>query len=174
MKVLAAVLVALSVLLGSVASHAGEPYAPKVKVPSGIKEDSPAYFSVMAVNAAIVPDKAAVGVPPYPGAKVIMTSSGMVMASNNDKLTCLNAIQLLTTDAPDKVIAFYKKRLKDYRFKSRYGGIINVFWKGAEKFNSADITQVCKTPNISITSESGNELMPEAKTMMEIVYEPGK
>lgn len=74
----------------------------------------------------------------------------------------------------DKVVTFYEERLKDYRHKSKFDGIVNVFWVGPDDYDWRYVTQVCTTPNISIAPEEGHDLMPEAKSVLEIGYVPKK
>lgn len=72
----------------------------------------------MGINAAVVPEKSAVKVPPYPGARVLQTTSGFKMTIKEKKVTCLPTIKLLSTDPVDKVVVFYKEKLKGYRYKN--------------------------------------------------------
>ena len=102
----------------STAAIAGEPYAPKVKAPTGIEPFSVEDFTVMGINAAVVPEKSAVKVPPYPGVRVLQTTSGFKMTIKEKKVTCLPTIKLLSTDPVDKVVVFYKEKLKGYRYKN--------------------------------------------------------
>lgn len=129
----------------------GEPYAPKVEPPSGIKPGTPDYLGVMSLNAAEVPDKSSVGVPPYPGARIVMTKGKSKMTANDVEYTCLQYLKMYALDDAKKVASFYKEKLTDYQFKSDFGGMIRAFWKGPEDINTLDITQRCTTPNVRIT-----------------------
>jgi hypothetical protein len=96
------------------------------------------------------------------------------MTFNNEEVTCLHTVQLLTTDEHDKVKAFYKKQLKGYRFNSQLSGdirgLVAVFWKNPYGFNIRNLRQACTTPSLLISKEKWSQFMPEAKTLIEIVY----
>ncbi len=164
----------IMVLSGMTLTFAGEPYAPKVQVPKNVKPDSPEYMGVYMVRSAKVPDKAKIEVPPYPGAYVIQTRGKRKMEVNGKEYTCLHYIKLITMDEVNKVAAYYKDKLKGYKFKSEFGGSIQVYWKGKEKFNPIDIRDTCTSPNVAIGQANGmwDELMKGAKTTIEITYIP--
>ena len=168
--VLATLFFVLSVISAAVA---GEPYAPKVKAPAGLKPFSAEDFAVMMVNAAVVPEMSAVNVPPYPGARVLQTVTGFSMTIKGKKVTCFPTIKLLSVDRAEKIVAFYKERLKGYRYSSMLGGDFNFFWVGGKDYNVLDINQACVTPRISI-SPADSKIMPEAKTEIELNYRPKK
>ena len=151
----------------------GEPFAPKVVPPSGITKDSPDYFGVQILNASKVPEMSEVGVPPYPGAKLIMARDASPMEVNGNTYACLRYVKILTADNSDEVEAFYKSRLDGYRFKSEYGGVIRLFWKGEDDLSPMEMGDMCTTPNISISDATGmfDTLMPGVKTAIEITYQ---
>jgi len=165
-----------AVLLAPLALAAGparaEPFAPKVVPPAGIKASSPEAFGAKLLAAAKVPDRGAVPVPPYPGAKLINARDDISMEANGEKVECMPYIKLYTPDAADKVEAFYRKELKDYQFKSEFGGMIRLFWTGAPDLNPLDVTRMCTTPNVSIGAAMPDALAPGAKTTIEITYRP--
>jgi hypothetical protein len=162
------VLIAFSVSI----SYAGEPYAPKLTPPEGIKPGTPDYLGVMMINNAQVPDRASVEVPPYPEAKIIQANKGTEMTANGQKYHCLNYMKMLSTDDGEKIASFYKGKLKGYNFKNEFGGMIRVFWKGADDVNTMDITQMCTTPNMVITGplDSYKKMMPGVQSVIEIGY----
>ena len=152
---------------------ADEPFAPKLKVPTNIKEDSPEYFGVMMLKAAVVPLKSAVGVPPYSGALIINASEGMEMEINGVKQKCLPNIQMLSKDDGDKIISFYKNSLSGYKYMDKFDGMIRAFWKGRDDFNPMDINQTCNTAAVSVSDASlFKDLMPDAKSVIQITYTP--
>ena len=75
---------------------ADEPFAPKLKAPSNIKEGSPEYLGVMMINSAVVPSKSAVDVKPYPGALIIQANEGLEMEINGVKHKCYPYIKMLS------------------------------------------------------------------------------
>lgn len=157
----------------AVTVSADEPFAPKLKVPTNIEEGSPEYLGVMMLKAAVVPLKSAVGLPPYPGALIIQANDGLEMESNGVKQKCFPHIKMLSKDDGDKIISFYKKSLNGYKYMEKFGGMIRVFWKGSDDFNPMDIDQTCKTAIIGVSDASlFKELMPDAKSVIEITYTP--
>lgn len=160
---------AVAVLMFHASAYGGEAFAPKVPVPSGIKEGSPESMDEMIIQSSVVPDRSAVGVPPYPGAKIFQARGTMKMEVNDETVSCLPYIKLYTTDPKEKVVAFYKDKIKDFHFKSQFGGLVNLFWMGPDKINAMDMTQLCSTPNVSITDGS-LDLMSGSKTVIEITY----
>lgn len=171
-----AVLVIFFLALAVSPAVGGEPYAPKVEPPAGIKVGTPEYLGVMSINAAQVPHRSSVGVPPYPGARIVMTRGTSKMKANDVEYTCLQYLKMYAPDDGEKVASFFKEKLTDYKFKSEFGGMIRAFWKGPDDINTLDITQMCTTPNVLITeaTDSERKLMPGAKSVIEIGYEPVK
>lgn len=152
---------------------ADEPFAPKLIAPANIEEGSPEYLGVMMLKAAVVPLKSAVGVPPYSGALIIQANDGLEMESNGVKQKCFPHIKMLSKDDGGKIISFYKKSLNGYRYMEKFGGMIRVFWKGSDDFNPIDIDQTCKTEMVGVSDASlFKELMPDAKSVIEITYAP--
>jgi len=153
----------------------GEPFAPKVDVPKNGKPGIIDILAVMQVNAAVVPDTAAVGVPPFPGARIVQTASAQSATVNGKKINCLPLVKLVSAARQDEVIAFYKSEAKGYQFRKILGGILNAFWKDREKFNPLSFSEICTTPNILISEigpGSKNTLMSSAVTDIQIVYKP--
>lgn len=160
-----AVLIAPLVCTAAVA-HA-EPFAPKVSPPAGINE-----IEATVVAGVKVPDRAAVPVPPYPGAKVVQTEGFYTMEEDDKEVKCLCYVKLLTADSIDKVEAFYKAELKSHKFKSEFGGAIRLFWTGRDDLSPLEMARVCQTPNVLISSTNSEAVMPEAKTVIAIHYAP--
>ncbi|MGD2270217.1 MAG: hypothetical protein PVI06_07455 [Desulfobacterales bacterium] len=157
----------------SLISQADEPYAPKLKAPSNIKEGSPAYLGVVMLKSAEVPPKSSVGIPPYPGALIIQTTKGMEMEIRGNKQTCYPYIKMLSSDDGDTVISFYKEKLKGYKYVNQFGGMIRVFWQGNEDFNPMDMDQRCTTVAVQVSDgDIYKELMPDVKSSIEITYQP--
>ena len=82
---------------------------------------------------------------------------------------------LATVDEPAKVAAFYKEKLKDWKYKNSFD-MFDIFWKGPDDFDNFDVTQSSIIPNVVIfeSMPSQSDMMPEAKTLITIVYEPVK
>ena len=127
------------------AVFAGDAYAPKVDVK---KNGDP--MSAMLINAAKVPDKSAVEIPPYPGARIYQTTDASEMTANDKRYNTLPYIKLLSTDPPDKIVAWYKEQLKDYTYEDVFGTSW-IFWKGKGKFNGLDIRDRMTKQNVGIS-----------------------
>ncbi len=153
-------------------AFADEPFAPKVN-PSKKMANRQMYINL--VKQWKVPGKNTVGLPPYPGAHIVALLESVEMTANDKKITSLPSMTLATVDEPAKVTAFYKDKLKDWKYKNSFD-MFDIFWKGPDDFNNMDITQASTLPNVVIFESipSQVDMMPEAKTLITIVYEPVK
>ena len=145
-----------------------EPYADKLKITSNTPE-----MSRMTIEAANVPDRAAVGIPPYPGAKIFQTRDAGEMEVNDESFKTIASMKLLSTDPVDKVVAWYKKQLPSYGHKDFYG-VSWAFWKGEESFNSMDMTHTMTRENVLIgdaTVIGYDSELKGAKSVIDISYE---
>ncbi len=163
----------ITVVLWLPVAFAGGPYAPKVDVPKNVGPNDPQMMSVMTINAAKVPDKSAVEIPPYPGARVFQTNDASEMMVNDKTYKTLPYIKLLSTDPPDKIVAWYKKQLKGYTYEDVFGTSW-VFWKGKGKFNGLDIRQRMTIQNVGISEAIAamgyDKDMKGTKSVIEITY----
>ena len=155
--------------------QAAEPYASKVDVPKNVDPNSPQYMSVRIINAAKVPDKSAVEIPSYPGAKVFQSKIADEMRANNKTYKTFPYIKLLSIDPPDKIVAWYKTQLKGYTYQDVFG-VAWVFWKGEGKFNGMDIRQRMTIQNVGVSKAIAamgyDNVMKGAKSVIEVTYEP--
>lgn len=145
-----------------------EPYADKIKINSNT---SP--MSKMVIEGANVPDRASVGIPPYPGAKIFQTRDVGEMSANDETFKTIAYVKLLSTDPVDKVVAWYKEQLPSYGHKDVYG-IAWVFWKGEGEYNSMDMRQAMTIENVQITDATVMDYendMKGAKSVIEVSYE---
>jgi hypothetical protein len=152
--------------------HAAEPYASKVDLPKNADKNN---LSVMVINAATVPDKSAVGIPSYPGARVFQTKRAGEMRANDKKYQTLPYIKLLSTDPPDEIVAWYRDQLEEYTYEDVFG-VAWVFWKGEGKFNGMDIRQRMTVENVGISEAIAamgyDEVMQGTQSIIEIAYDP--
>jgi len=161
----------IGILLTAITSPglvAGEEFAPKVKLPN--KMENRAMWETV-VKSWKVPSKADVGLPSYEGSVIVALKEASHMTANGVKYNTLPTIVLATTDEPAKVTAFYKLKLKDWKYKNDWK-MFDVFWKGSGKFNSMDIRDTSTQPNV-IIQEAGIpylDYMPGAKSTITIVY----
>lgn len=145
-----------------------EPYAEKIKITSNT---SP--MSKMVIEGANVPDRASVGIPPYPGAKIFQTRDVGEMSANDESFKTVAYVKLLSTDSVEKVVAWYKKQLPSYGHKDFYG-VSWAFWKGEAKFNAMDVTQSMTRENVMISDATVMDYdndMKGAKSVIEVSYE---
>ena len=145
-----------------------EPYADKIEITS-----STSPMSKMMIEAAKVPDRASVGIPPYPGAKIFQTRDAGEMEVNDENIKTIAYVKLLSTDPVDKVVAWYKEQLASYGHKNAYG-VAWVFWKGAGEYNSMDMTQSMTIENVQITDATVigyEDDLKGAKSVIEVSYE---
>lgn len=121
-----------------------------------------------------VPTKQEVGIPVYPGAVITSVSAPSEDTVKYDK-QILPFVNLVSTDSPSKVIAFYKSRLtndKGWNFSEEY----STFIKGE---TSSALTGFI--PAVRIREENGNnfdlvyaneKLKTSLKTRIEVTYKP--
>jgi len=97
------------------------------------------------------------------------------MMANDVTYSTLPALTLSTLDEPEKVAAFYKEKLKDWKYDIQFD-MFDTFWQGPDHFNHLDIRQTATLPNVIVfpSSPKLNEFMPEAKTQITIVFKPNK
>lgn len=154
---------------------AGDPYAPKADVPKNVSQDDPQMMSIMMINAAKVPERSAVEIPPYQGARVFQTKDASEMTMNNKKYKTLPYIKLLSIDPPEKIVAWYKEQLKGYTYEDVFGSSW-VFWKGKGKFNGLDMRQRTTIQNVTISKAIAamgyDKDMKGTKSVIEVTYEP--
>ncbi len=166
-------LIMMAMMFLSPVAFAGDAYAPKVEVPKNVSQNSPQFMSVMMINAAKVPDKSAVEIPAYPKARIYQTRDAGEAIMNDKKVKTLSYIKMLSTDSPDKIVAWYKKQLKGYTFEDVFG-MSWVFWKGKGKFNGLDVRQLMTIQNVGISEAIAamgyDKDMKGAKSVIEINY----
>lgn len=157
-------------VLTGLVSIAAESFAPKVEPPKNMANRA---MWVKMIEQWDIPSKETVGLPAYPGAVIVAYKGASEMTANGVKYETLPSLALSTMDEPNMVAAFYKEKLKDWKYERSFG-MFDVFWTGREKFNSLDIREGMTTPNINImeSTPQTNEFMPEAKTKITIVFEP--
>ena len=145
-----------------------EPYADKIKITSNTSE-----MSKMVIEGANVPDRASVGIPAYPGAKILQTRDVGEMEANDESFKTIAYMKLLSKDPVEKVVAWYKEQLPSYGHKDFYG-VSWAFWKGEANFNAMDMTQTMTRENVMISDATVigyDSDMKGAKSVIEVSYE---
>ena len=151
---------------------AEELFAPKVTPPKNTENRS---MWMQMIENWDIPGKSEVGIPAYPGAYIVGFMPASEMTANGVKSKTFPTIVLATSDDKAKVTAFYKEKLKEWKYKNMMG-MFDVFWTGRDDFNSMDIEQSTSTANINIADamQPHKDFMPDAKTSITIVYKPGE
>ena len=155
---------------------AGDPFAEKVLIPDTAPTDELANaefrLGAMLVQAAMVPGRNAVGVPAYPGARVVQTTGPGTGSMNGEPFEALPMVILLSEDAPEKIVAFYREVLPDWQYENMF--LTDWFWSGGGEFHPLEISGM-ETPAIGII-ELGEvmkyQIWPEAKTRIDFRYQP--
>jgi hypothetical protein len=162
----------VSLGLSVTTAFADEPFAPKVNLPKKLENRD--IWENMVKNW-VVPGKQEVGIPAYPGSVIVALKDKSWMEANGEKMDTLPAITLATSDEMAKITAFYKEKLKDWKYKNQMG-MFDIFWTGKDKFNNMDITEAATIPNLSIMEaiSAQTDFVTDAKTAITIVYKPVK
>ena len=145
-----------------------EAYAEKVEITSTTSE-----MSKMVIENSVVPDRDAVGIPAYPGARLFQSDEASEMTMNGVTVQTLPYLKLLSTDPVEKVVAWYKEQLPSYGHKDVYG-MSWVFWKGEGEFDAMDMEQTMTRQNVTISDATVlgfDEDMQGAKSLIQVVYE---
>jgi hypothetical protein len=103
--------------------------------------------------------------PIYPQSNVVMhMTTGIIMPTLKGKVQALPAATFESEDAPEKVLAFYSKKLADYEVKKLVQGEILLMPSFPENFNLIeDYHAYMTTEHVMIRKQSG-------KTLIEIAY----
>ena len=179
-------LISLIILLISVmsltAAFAAEPYAPLHKF---TKKDFKRTFGNMGIpikdaemagmwppaKAEDVPDRGAIASPPYPGAVIVAINEPFMRDSQGKKMG-LSTIELLSSDPYEKIVSFYKEKLKGWNEKKFQ--FSHYFAQSGEVENAA---RNMKVPPVGVTSLKGilthgkyTDLEPGATTIIEVFF----
>jgi len=146
-----------------------EPFAPKVDPPKNMTNRD---FWVKMSETWKIPGQSEVGIPAYPGAKIVSFQAASQMSANGEDYQTLPTMILVAPDEKTAVTAFYKEQLKDWQYKNSFG-MFDVFWTGGD-FNSIDVTDTATKPNVIVQDvlETFKEMMPDAKCQIQIAYSP--
>lgn len=145
-----------------------EPFAARVEIPGEmLKEAHSAHFDAIHARDSEIPARKTVGIPAYPGAKVLFTQMNNRVNENGAWIDLPKRIFMGTPDTAQQVVGFYRQNLTGWKFAEVYG--VPTFYTGTGKFNPEDMT----TPRIVIAPEyRPRALMPTSKTTIDIYYSP--
>ena len=145
---------------------AAEAYAPRPTIPADIKES----YLVKAARDSIIPTRARVGIPVYPGAVIIRT---FAVDTRPPKYEGLPIVELISTDDYQIVIDFYKKQIPDWRnaeLLSAYyfaqHGNLNFFKPEEPHVGIHNMENYYRAGDKKVL----RELLPGAKTLIKVFF----
>ena len=145
---------------------AGAPFASLVKIPEGIEDN----LDVLSARNSTIPSREEVGLPPYPEAKIFFTQMNNRINEGGTWVDLPKRIFMGTSDTPEQVVEFYRKHLEGWAFGEFYG--VPTFYRKKGEFRPMEDMI---TPRIVIGPEfRERKLMPEAKTTIDIYYNPAQ
>lgn len=149
-------------------------YAPKLVMPKKRPDHVEVPLAEMFLSSAQVPAAADVNIPAYPGAKIVSTMAATQFQSSSGDGKTLSGMVLLSSDAVDTALAFYKDKLAGWQYQDFYG--VHTFWDGAEGSNPLDMMAGHSTLSLSEIEEGDvlRLLWPEVRTKIDMMYDkPG-
>lgn len=149
-----------------------EPYAPVYTVPEGAAQHAEVREYQRGQReriAAMVPARADVDVPPYPGAVVFLVHPEEQVAQMIGR-GGFAEIKLLTADSIDQITAFYVEALPDWNFEAEY----SLFWYGDGEFGLARLMKGMPHISVQPAGNMAGDLVPDAENLISIVYPTGK
>ena len=136
-------------------------FAPVPDVPQRVP-DRQFYTLVLKNLAERIPDKKAVGIPPYPGATAVSLGKGTGK---------FHVIYLATDDAVAKVVAFYKKQLSGWNYEPKDES--TWFWQGEAELEAVSSLET-ELPAVGIrplkVEYFDKIITPGAKTRIAVQY----
>jgi hypothetical protein len=134
------------------------PFAPIADMPENPGNDAGVKEAVTILQNAKFLERDEVGLPPYPDAKEVQTSSG-----EGDKLPM---VMLISSDPVSQVVEFYRSKLEGWDY--RRVGNAHIFLR-----DKSDIDLKGKIPTVQI-GEAGlfKKLFPASKTEVRFWYNP--
>lgn len=147
-------------------------YAPRLPIPGDLPDDPGAELMVMAMRSVVIPSKSEVGVPAYPGARIMSTMAASTMTVNGEEIETMPALAMLSEDEIADVVKFYMENLEGWHQKEFFGNY--MFWDGPADANPLDISLPYPLVGIMALDESSSEaaFWPGVKTRVDIRYRP--
>ncbi len=145
---------------------ASEPYASRPTIAADVKES----YLVKAARESVIPTRARVGIPVYPGAVIIRT---FAVDKRPPKYEGLPIVELISTDDYQAVIDFYKKQIPDWRnaelmsayYFAQFGNI-NFFKPEEPHVGIHKMESYYREGDKKVL----RELLPGAKTLIKIFF----
>lgn len=150
----------------------GEPFAPKAPIPDDVRRTPEAAMEVGTIDRARVPAKSEVGIPPYPGAVVVgSTTAEETAGMYGPDAEALPLVRLLSEDDPTEVVSFYRERLGEgWHYVEKFGS--HFFWKGDAELTGPGL-MAPDLVRIQISEAMDWKVMPGATSDIFVVYDPG-
>lgn len=149
-----------------------DPFAPVVEPPENIENRE---MWLRLIDRWEVPTIGKVGIPPYPDAYIVQVQEASAITVNNKVIKTLPTITLATVDQPEKVVNFYKEKLKGWNYSNDF--MSRSFWKDDDRFDPLDLRKTSTTPNLiiyDIGEDMPEVLLPKARSRIKITYKPKK
>ena len=155
-SITAALIVAVFIMASSAPGFV--PFAQIADIPGNPGNDPDLTRAIQYIEAVNIVENDEVGLPAYPGAKVVQTGEG--------RNGILPMVRLLTADDVSNVVGFYRKQLSGWKFT--VSGGTHMLWQGDET-----AAQQEKIPVIKIF-EAGlfKKVIDSARTEISISYSP--
>ena len=156
--------------LGSREYFADAPFAPTVELP-GNMENRDMWLDM--IDKWVVPTKGEVGIPAFPNAYIIQVRKASTMKVGNKTIKTLPVITLATVDQPEKVVNFYREKLKGWDYGNDL--MTRAFWEKDGHFDPLDPRKTSTVPNVIIYDISGDMpevSMPKARSRIKVTYIP--
>lgn len=145
-------------------------FAPKAEI-SPEADEAAARMARMFLDAAVVPRRDAVGIPPYPGARVVQVQPASPMMINDEEFEALPVIVLISDDDPARVAEFYASELPGWSQGEFY--LNQAFWEGGDDYDPLDVSGQT-TPSVLVMEPVGNRpaLFPGTRSEIQVRYRP--
>lgn len=144
------------------------PFAPLIELPEDISSSDISFLQAQTVKNSVVPSKEEVGLPAYPGAKILFTQSGSTTTINGINTQTPNRVFLGSTASSDKVIEYYANALEGWSQVRENDSTIFV----AESDMKNPLEDLTIEKIIITADDPPRNLMPEAQTNIDIYYNP--
>jgi len=143
-------------------------FAPKAVVRADL-DDSNARMRRMILDAAVVPGRAEVGVPPYPGARVVQVQAPGSEQVND--VVALPLVWLISDNEPEAVVEFYRRELSGWSLGEFY--LNTWFWEGDGPYNPIDESGLTM-PGIGVMAALPGraDMFPGTRSEIQIRYRP--
>jgi hypothetical protein len=146
-----------------------EPFAALVDIPAELEKGKSGFMSDVSAaqnSKGRIPSREEVGIPAYPGAKILFVQLENRMQENGAWIDLPKRIFMGTPDTSQQVVEFYKKNLIGWEYGEFYK--IPTFYKKEGEFKPMEDMI---TPRIVIAPEfRPRAIMPLSKTTIDIYY----